>query len=187
VGGWRSSPPALRALARGGALRLLRCCCFEQRLQQLAHSSLLGSCRLRAAAQQHGRSDKVLGRPPEERRCVSVGVRASIGASIVIGLWHACGWRRCAAARLVCSRTMFAPGVDRLSPHGLGPGQARPVQVVARMARRPCQALGVEGPAPRQVGALSQRVRRAAHAAGRRRLRWRGAGSDSELLNAVAT
>jgi hypothetical protein len=82
--------------------------CFEQRLQLLAHSSLLGSCRLRAAAQQLGRGGKVLGRPPEERRCIGVGVRASIGASIVVGLRHMRGWRRCAAAWLVYSRMTFA-------------------------------------------------------------------------------
>jgi hypothetical protein len=32
LGGWRSSPPALQTLARGGALRLLCCCIFEQHL-----------------------------------------------------------------------------------------------------------------------------------------------------------
>jgi hypothetical protein len=46
VGGWRSSPPALRALARGRALCLLCCCSFGQRLQLLAHPSLLGGCKL---------------------------------------------------------------------------------------------------------------------------------------------
>jgi hypothetical protein len=42
VGRWRSSPPALRALARGRAFRLLRYRSLENRLQLLAHSSLLG-------------------------------------------------------------------------------------------------------------------------------------------------
>jgi hypothetical protein len=33
------------------------------------------------------------------------------------------------------------------------------VQVVTRVAWRPCRALGVEGPAPRQAGSLPPRVR----------------------------
>jgi hypothetical protein len=77
--------------------------------QLLVHSPLLEGCRLWAAAQQHGRGGKVLGHPPEEWRCVSVGVRASIGASIVVVLQRAQGRRRCAAARLVCSQTAFVP------------------------------------------------------------------------------
>jgi hypothetical protein len=34
------------------------------------HTTLLGSCGLRTAAQQHGRRGQVLGRPPEEWWCV---------------------------------------------------------------------------------------------------------------------
>jgi hypothetical protein len=47
---------------------------LKQRLQLLAHSSLLRGRRLRAAAQQHGRSGKVLGRPPKKWRCIGVRV-----------------------------------------------------------------------------------------------------------------
>jgi hypothetical protein len=43
------------------------------------------------------------------------------------------------------------------------------VQVVARVARRPGRALGVEGPTPRQAGALPLRVRRVVRSAGRQR------------------
>jgi hypothetical protein len=50
VGGWRSYPPALRAVARGRTLCLLCCCRFKQCLQLLAHSSLLRGRCLRAAA-----------------------------------------------------------------------------------------------------------------------------------------
>jgi hypothetical protein len=114
VGRWRSSPPTLRALARGGALRLLRRRCFKQRLQLLAHSPLLGGCRLRAAAQQHGRGDKVLGRPPEKLWCV--GVRAPIGASVVVGLRHTRGQRRCTAAL-----QLVGVGAGCHSPHGARP------------------------------------------------------------------
>jgi hypothetical protein len=87
---------------------LLRNRCFEQRLQLLVHSPLLGGCRLRAAAQQHGRDGEVLGRPPEKLRCVGVGVRAPIGTSIVVGLRRMRQCRR-TTARLVCSQTAFAP------------------------------------------------------------------------------
>jgi hypothetical protein len=76
-----------------------------------------------------------------------------------------------------------APGVDRCSPHGLGPAQALPVQVVARVARRPCRALGVEGPTPRQAGALPPRVRRAAHASGR----WRRDGAGLAPIRSCST
>jgi hypothetical protein len=67
----------------------------------------LGGCRLRASTQQHGRSGKVLGHLPEEWRCVGVGVgvRDSVGSSIVVGLRRARLWRRCAAARLIHSRS----------------------------------------------------------------------------------
>jgi hypothetical protein len=82
---------------------------FEQRLQLLAHSSLLGGGRLWAATQQHGRGGKVLRRPPEERRSVSVGIRALVGASVVVGLQPARRRRRCAAMRLVRSRVALAP------------------------------------------------------------------------------
>jgi hypothetical protein len=88
VRGWCSYRPALRALVRGGALRLLCCHRLEQRLQLLAHSSLLGGHHLWAAAQQHGRSSKVLRRPPEERQCISVrfgvDVRTLVGVSVVV-------------------------------------------------------------------------------------------------------
>jgi hypothetical protein len=53
AGGWCSSPSTLRALTRGRALRLLRHCYFEKRLQLPTHTSLLGGCGLRAAAQQY--------------------------------------------------------------------------------------------------------------------------------------
>jgi hypothetical protein len=39
---------------------------FEQRLQLLAHPSLVGGGRLQAATQQHGLSGKILRRPPEK-------------------------------------------------------------------------------------------------------------------------
>jgi hypothetical protein len=60
--------------------------------------------------QQHGRSGKVLGRLPKKWRCigVGVGVRVSIGASIVVGLWRAHQWRRCTDVRLVHSQTALA-------------------------------------------------------------------------------
>jgi hypothetical protein len=41
LGGGCSSSSALRALAQGGAFRLLCCCSLEQRFQLLAYSSLL--------------------------------------------------------------------------------------------------------------------------------------------------
>jgi hypothetical protein len=79
----------------------------------LAHPSLLGGCRLRAAAQQHGRSGEVLRRPPEERRGISVGVgvnvRASVGALVVVERRPACRRRRRAAVRLTGSQTTLAP------------------------------------------------------------------------------
>jgi hypothetical protein len=56
----------------------------------------------------------------------------------------------------------LASGVDRRSPLGASPAQARPAQAVDREDRHPCQALGVEGPAPRRVGVSPPRVRRAA-------------------------
>jgi hypothetical protein len=69
---------------------LLCCRSFEQCLQLLAHPSLLGGSRLRAAAQQHGHSGKVLRRLLEKWWSISIGVRvdirASIGASVVVGL-----------------------------------------------------------------------------------------------------
>jgi hypothetical protein len=63
--------------------------------------------RLRAATQQHGPSGKVLRRPAEKWRSVSFGirvdVRASGGASDVVGLRHTHRqW-------LVCSRSALAP------------------------------------------------------------------------------
>jgi hypothetical protein len=70
------------------------------------------------------------------------------------------------------------------SPHGAPPARGCLVQVAGREARHPCPALGEEGSAPRQAGASPPRARRAAPTAGRR---WRGAGSGSELLDAVAT
>jgi hypothetical protein len=109
VGGWRSSPPALRALARDGAFRLLSCRNLEKCLQLLPHTPLLGGCRLRATAQQHGRRSQVLGRPPEEWWCVGVGIRAFISASVVVRLSRARGWRRCTTTRLVCSRPALTP------------------------------------------------------------------------------
>jgi hypothetical protein len=109
VGGWRSSLPALRALARDGAFGLLSCRSLEQCLQLLPHTPLLGGCGLRTAAQQHGRRGQVLGRPPEEWWCVGVGIHAFIGASIVVGLRRARGWRRCTTTRLVCSRPALTP------------------------------------------------------------------------------
>jgi hypothetical protein len=113
VGGWRSSPLALRVLARGGALCLLCRRNFEQRLQLLAHSSLLRGRGLREAARQHGHRGKVLRHPMEKWRSVSVGVRvdihACIGASIVVGLWPTCRRCRCAVVWLVYSRATLVP------------------------------------------------------------------------------
>jgi hypothetical protein len=88
---------------------LLRRSSLEQRLQLLLHTPLLGGYGLRAAAQQHGCSGQVLGCPPEEWRCVGVGICASIGTSILVGLWHARGRCRCATTRLICSWSAFAP------------------------------------------------------------------------------
>jgi hypothetical protein len=51
VGGWLSSPPALRALARGGAFRLLCCRSSKQCLQLLSHTLLLEGCGVWATAQ----------------------------------------------------------------------------------------------------------------------------------------
>jgi hypothetical protein len=82
VGGRRSSPPALRALARGGALRLLCYRSFEQCLQLLANPSLLGSYWLRAITLQHGRSGKVMGRPPKRWRCVGVSIASTFAPSL---------------------------------------------------------------------------------------------------------
>jgi hypothetical protein len=109
VRGWCSCPPALGALAPGRPIFLLCCCHLEQHLQLLSHSSLLGGRRLRAAAQQHGRSGKVMRCLPEEWRCVSIGVRvdvhALIGASVVVACQHTCRWCWCAVVRLVGSWT----------------------------------------------------------------------------------
>jgi hypothetical protein len=63
--------------------------------------------------QQHGCRSEVLRRPSEERQCVNVGIcidiRALVGASVVIACCPA-QWRcRCAAARLVDSRTALTP------------------------------------------------------------------------------
>jgi hypothetical protein len=109
MGGWCSSSSALRALARGGAFRLLRRHSLEQRLQLLAYSSLLRGCCLQAAAQQHGRGSQVLGRPPEKRWCVDAGidVHAFVGALVIIGLWCACRWCRRTAVLLTCGRCSF--------------------------------------------------------------------------------
>jgi hypothetical protein len=115
MGGWHSSPPALRALARGGALHLLCCRSFEQRLQLLAYPSLLGGGRLRATAQQHGRSGKVLRRPPTEWRSVSIGIRTLVGVSVVVGLWPARRWRRCISMRLVRSWAALASVANPLA------------------------------------------------------------------------
>jgi hypothetical protein len=62
VGGWRYGSSAFRALARGGAFRLLRCSSFKQRLQLLPHMPLLGGCWLRAAMQQRPSSETPVGR-----------------------------------------------------------------------------------------------------------------------------
>jgi hypothetical protein len=90
---------------------LLHCRSFEQRLQLLAHSPFLGGCRLRAAAQQHGCSAEVLGRSPEEWWYVGVGVgvRAPVGASIIVGLQRKHWWRRHTAARLIHSWLALTP------------------------------------------------------------------------------
>jgi hypothetical protein len=55
---------------------------FEQHLQLLVHSPFLRGRRLRAAAQQHGRSGEVLRRLLEERQGVSVGVGVDVHASV---------------------------------------------------------------------------------------------------------
>jgi hypothetical protein len=73
--------------------------------------------------QQHGRSGKVLGRLLKKWRCagVGIGVRVSIGASIVVGLRRAHRWHRCTVVRLVHSRTALAPVailVTGLTQHG---------------------------------------------------------------------
>jgi hypothetical protein len=62
-------------------------------------------------ARQHVRSGKVLGRPPEEWRCVGVrvDVRASVDASIVVKLRHTRRWRRCTTTWLTCSRSALTP------------------------------------------------------------------------------
>jgi hypothetical protein len=86
---------------------------LKQHLQLLAYSSLLKGRCLRAAAQQHGRSGKVLQRPTKERRSISVGigfsVRTLVGALIVVACQPACRWRWCTAVRLLFSWTMLTP------------------------------------------------------------------------------
>jgi hypothetical protein len=74
------------------------------------YSSLLRGCWFLAAAQQHGRSGQVLGRPPENRRCVDtdVEIRAFVGALIIVGLWCTRRWCRRTAVRLTCGRTTFS-------------------------------------------------------------------------------
>jgi hypothetical protein len=90
---------------------LLRRRIFEQRLQLLAHSSLLGGRGFRAATQQHGRNGKVLGCPLKKWWCVGVRVDIcdTIGASVVVGLRPACRRRGCADVRLVRSWTSVVP------------------------------------------------------------------------------
>jgi hypothetical protein len=158
VGGWRSSPPALRALARGGALRLLRCYCLEQRLQLLAHPPLLGGCRLRAAALQHGHGGNVLRRPPKSGRASA----SAFAPSLV---------RRLLLISGLCADVVGAPVAIPLA--GLPLHKKRPALVVDRGARHPRRALDVEGPAPRRAGVSPPRVRRAAHATDR----WRRGGA----------
>jgi hypothetical protein len=74
----------------------------------MAYSSLLGGCCLRAAVQQHGRSGKVLRRPPEEWRGVSIDIRIDvrtlIGALVVVSCRPTSWWRWSAAMRLLGSR-----------------------------------------------------------------------------------
>jgi hypothetical protein len=171
VGGRCSYPPALRVLARGRALCLLCCRRLEQHLQVLAHSSLLAGRRLRETVQQHGRSDKVLRRPSEERRSVSVGigtdVRALVGASVVVACWPVCRWCWCAAVRLVGSWTTLA--LVTIPLMGVAPARGCLVQAVGRRVRHPCPALGEERPAPRRAGTTPLQARQTAPAAGRRR------------------
>jgi hypothetical protein len=83
----------------------------------LAYSSLLRGCCLWAAAQQHGRGDQVLGRPPEKRRCVGVGVdvRAFVGTLVVVGLRCTRWWCRRTVVRLACGRTALSPVVVRVA------------------------------------------------------------------------
>jgi hypothetical protein len=63
--------------------------------------------------QQHGRSGKVLRRPPEEWQGISVGVGVDvctfIGVSVVVARRTACRRRRCAVVQLIGSRTALAP------------------------------------------------------------------------------
>jgi hypothetical protein len=188
VGGWRSSPPALRALARGGALRLLCCRSFEQRLQLQAHSSLLEGRGLRAAAQQHGHSGKVLRRLPEKWRSVSFGVhvnvRTSIGASVVVGLWPTC--------RGVGARPCGWSAAGRRSRRLPFPSRGNPCTGTSYAG---CRSRG-------SASTLSSWHRRASSSSSWRlvsasssshacrwasALRWRGAGSGSELLDEEVT
>jgi hypothetical protein len=94
-----SFPPTLGAMAQGRALGLLCCRRLEQRLQLLAHSSLLGGHR----------SGKVLQCSPEEWRYVSVSVdiHALVDASVVVACRPARWRRRCAVVRLFGSRTVL--------------------------------------------------------------------------------
>jgi hypothetical protein len=203
VGGRRSSPPALRALARGGAFRLLCCRSLEQRLQLLPHTPLLGGCGFRATAQQHGRSGKVLGRPSEGRRCVGVGICASIGTSIVVVLRHARKQCKCATTQLVSSWSTFASVVVLFQGSPCTGTSYIELQSPFPSWAWPCTSTPCAGCRSRgSASTPSSRCRRASSSSSWRLAsvssssrargwslapRWRGASSDSELLDAVAT
>jgi hypothetical protein len=132
---------------------------------------------------------KVLRRPPEERRGVSVGVdvRALVGASVVVACWPPCRWHRRAGPQLLGTRSALAPFaipftglllhwdiLCRSSVMGLGvhphllvkKGQLL-VELVPRLRElvEPRPSLGVGGAV----------------------VRWREADSGSELLDVEAT
>jgi hypothetical protein len=145
MGGWCSISSALRALARGGAFRLLRHRNLEQRLQLLAYSSLLRGHWLWAAAQQHGRSGQVLGRPPKKRRRVGAGVdvRAFVGALVVVGLWCARRWCRRTVVRLTCGRTTFSPVAIPVAGLALNRDVPREAPVAVSLHRHALRRLSI--------------------------------------------
>jgi hypothetical protein len=156
---------------------------------------------LAPAAQQDGHSGKVLRRPPEEWRGVGVhiSVRATIGASVVVKLWPTCRRRRCAAVRLVCSRTALAPvdvplmgspctGTSCAGHRSSFPSRVWPCTSTPYAS---CRSRGSASKCSRASSSSSWRLASSRSSSRAHRWvstpRWRGASSGSELLDIEAT
>jgi hypothetical protein len=116
--------------------------------------------RLQAAAARFRDAHSKSGGASTSAFAPSLAHRLSLGSgprSGSVGAWP-CGW---SAAEQHSHRSPF--------PSRGSPAQERPTRVVDREARRPHQALGVEGPARRRAGVSPPQVRRAVHGADHRR------------------